>query len=82
MSQRPEILYKYRTWYNECDKFQYQKRILTDNELYLSSADQFNDPFDSALPFRYKESDLTRDNLFKKLFESGKKCGQVTQMNN
>lgn len=73
MSQRPNILYKYRTWQNECDKFQYQKRILTDNELYLSSADQFNDPFDCALAFRYKESDLTRENLFKKLFENGKK---------
>ena len=73
MSQRPNILYKYRTWHNECDKFQYQKRIITDNELYLSSADQFNDPFDSALPFRYKESDLTHDNLFKRLFENSKK---------
>lgn len=72
MSKIPNILYKYRVWPNEGDKFQYYKRILTDNELYLSSANQFNDPFDSALPFRYRDSDLTHDNLFRKLVEVGK----------
>lgn len=72
MRQLPAILYKYRTWPSESDNFQYQKRILTHNELYLSSANQFNDPFDCALPFKYIESDLTHGNLFKKLYDSGK----------
>lgn len=72
MTQIPSILYKYRNWPDESDTLQYQKRILTHNELYLSSADQFNDPFDCALPFKYKESDLTHGNLFKKLYDSGK----------
>lgn len=72
MRQLPAILYKYRNWPIESDNSQYQKRILTHNELYLSSADQFNDPFDCALPFKYKESDLTFDNLFKKIYDSGK----------
>jgi len=41
-------LYKYRAWN---DDMNYQKRIITNNEIYLSSADQFNDPFDASLPF-------------------------------
>jgi hypothetical protein len=63
----PDILYKYRIWND-----QYQKRILTDNEIYLASADQFNDPFDATLPYRYKDEELTPDNIFKKLYILGR----------
>jgi hypothetical protein len=67
MSEIPTILYKYRCWDNPNDSHQFQRRILTDSEIYLSSAEQFNDPFDSSTPHRYKKEDLTRDNLYKKL---------------
>ena len=60
----PQPLYKYRIWENE-----YNKRILTENEIFLASPDKFNDPFDSALPFRYKKSDMTEENIFLKLME-------------
>ena len=63
----PDILYKYRVWDDP-----YQKRILTDNEIYLASADQFNDPFDSTLPYRFKEEDLTPENIYTKLHELGR----------
>lgn len=41
----PQPLYKYRQWTEPCVDKQYQRRILTDNELFLASAEQFNDPF-------------------------------------
>lgn len=63
----PPILYKYRDWSDE-----YQKRLLTDGELYFASADQFNDPFDCSIPFRYKEEELTDENLFRKYIELAK----------
>ena len=56
----PKILYKYRDWNND-----YHKRLLTDNELYFASANQYNDPFDCAIPYRFREEELTKDNLFK-----------------
>ncbi|PWV45922.1 DUF2971 domain-containing protein [Chitinophaga sp. S165] len=61
-------LYKYRIWNDK-----YAKKTLTDSEVFLSSPDQFNDPFDATFPFRYKEEDLTPDNIFKKLYELGKR---------
>src|ERR1700739_1359306 len=57
----PDILYKYRDWTNE-----YHRELLLNRELYFSSANQFNDPFDAALPFKYNESQLTDDNIFLK----------------
>lgn len=63
----PTIVYKYRTWNDK-----YHKRLLTNNEIFLASADQFNDPFDMSLPFRYNEEDLTPENLFKKLYLTSK----------
>lgn len=63
----PTILYKYRLWN---DKF--QKRLLTKREIFLASADQFNDTFDVALPFKCKEEDLTPENIFKKLYITAK----------
>lgn len=63
----PNIVYKYRIWN---DKF--HKKLLTKNEIYFASADQFNDPFDTKLPFRYKNEDLTPENLFQKLYITAK----------
>jgi hypothetical protein len=68
----PQPLYKYRVWSEPDKDQQFQRRILTDNELYLASSAQFNDPFDAALPFRYKEEQLTPDNIFLKLWKTGK----------
>jgi hypothetical protein len=57
----PDVLYKYRDWNNN-----FHKRLLFENELYFPSANQFNDPFDAALPFQYNESQITDENIFKK----------------
>jgi hypothetical protein len=59
----PNILYKYRTWCNDWDK-----RALSHNEIYYASFEQFNDPFDGTIPFRYKEEQLTEENIFKKYY--------------
>ncbi|MES2557205.1 MAG: DUF2971 domain-containing protein [Bacteroidota bacterium] len=67
MTEIPQILYKYRDW-----KDDYHKRLLTENELFLASASQFNDPFDVSLPYRYRKEDLTPANLFQKLYETAK----------
>jgi len=63
----PNVLFKYRVWSDT-----YHQSILTNNEVFLSSADLFNDPFDTTLPYRYKDQDLTPDNVFKKLYILGK----------
>lgn len=65
----PQTLYKYRVW---SEKF--HKTLLTKGEIFLASPAQFNDPFDSSLPFRYIEKELTEDNIFKKLMEVGRKA--------
>jgi hypothetical protein len=64
----PQPLYKYRIWQD-----QYGRRILTDNEIYLASPDQFNDPFENSYPFKYKEEQFTPDNIFLKLSDTGRK---------
>lgn len=40
----PEIIYKYRSWNNK-----FHKRILTEGEVYMSSPQHFNDPFDFGI---------------------------------
>lgn len=40
----PPIIYKYRSWNNP-----FHKKILTDGEVYLSSPQHFNDPFDFGI---------------------------------
>lgn len=40
----PDVIYKYRKWDDK-----YQKRLLTDNELYMAPASLFNDPFDCKI---------------------------------
>ena len=63
----PQPLYKYRVWEEPCKEKQFSRRLLTDNEVYLASADQFNDPFDGTLPFKYPKKELTPENIFLKL---------------
>ncbi|MBN8688544.1 MAG: DUF2971 domain-containing protein [Chitinophagales bacterium] len=65
----PQPLYKYRTWNAPNDENKFGQRLLTHNQVYFASPDEFNDPFDGALPFRYKESEMTPDNIFRKLRE-------------
>lgn len=68
----PQPLYKYRQWIEPCSEKQFSRRILTESELYLASADQFNDPFDATIPFKYKEEQLIPENIFLKLLKTGK----------
>jgi len=54
----PKYLYKYRKWDKEKEKEKdkekgYDHRILTDSEIYFTSARKFNDPFDCRIPMRY-----------------------------
>jgi len=65
----PQTLYKYRVW---SEKF--HKTLLTKGEIFLASPAQFNDPFDSSLPFRYIEKELTEENIFRKLLDVGRKA--------
>ncbi len=60
----PEVLYKYRSFNNI-----YHQRSLFEQEIYLPPASQFNDPFDSKVPFRYREEDLTLENVLKKCLD-------------
>lgn len=63
----PKTFYKYRDWYND-----YHKMILTENQIYFSSQNGFNDPFDASIPFRYDEAEMTSENIFKKFYETGR----------
>ncbi|WP_431217068.1 DUF2971 domain-containing protein [Puia sp. P3] len=64
----PDVLYKYRDWHNE-----YHRKLLTHRELYFASVDQFNDPFDGTVPYRYDPAELTEENIFRKYREMTKK---------
>lgn len=55
----PPTLYKYRDWDNEK-----HKNILYQNNLYFSSIDGFNDPFDCRMEFNYKGAIV--DQLYRK----------------
>lgn len=68
----PQPLYKYRLWTEPNSETQYQRRILTENEIFLASAEQFNDPFDATIPYKYREDHLTPENIFLKLWQLGK----------
>jgi hypothetical protein len=62
----PPILYKYRDWNNPK-----HKRILVENELYLSSPADFEDEFDCRVPIRY---DLSTDqDIYNKYLLESKK---------
>lgn len=61
LSGMPEILYKYRDIKNE-----WHKKLLLNTELYFTSADKLNDPYDASLPFEYNQAQLTPENIFLK----------------
>lgn len=63
----PQTLYKYRSWSQP-----YHQKLLTENQVFLASPANLNDPFDASLPFRYNPEDMTEENIFKKLIELGK----------
>ena len=44
----PEKIYKYRSWSNE-----YHQKVLTENQLYLASPSDFNDPIDCRIGNNY-----------------------------
>jgi hypothetical protein len=48
MNPPPKIVYKYRDWKND-----FHNRILLNNEIYLSSPNDFNDPFDCRVTENY-----------------------------
>jgi len=64
----PEILFKYRSWSEPYDSGRFQRKLLTHNQIYLSSANQFNDPFDFSLPINFDIKEYTRENIVKKTF--------------
>jgi hypothetical protein len=63
----PPVLYKFREFTNK-----FHRAALYDGELYTPSANEFNDPYDSNTPFRYKEEELTETNIYLKLKLLGK----------
>jgi len=64
----PDVLYKYRDFTNKN-----HQKALFNSEIYIPSANEFNDPFDSKIPFRYKEEDLTDENIYRKSLEIARK---------
>lgn len=60
----PPVLYKFR----ELSKSQHVESLFK-SEIYIPSANSFNDPYDSMLPFRYHSKDLTPENLYLKGLE-------------
>jgi hypothetical protein len=63
----PNILYKYRGYFND-----FNRKTLFDQEVYLATMSQFNDPFEGQLPFRYYPEEVTPENIYLKLLETGK----------
>jgi hypothetical protein len=63
----PLVLCKYRDWSNN-----YHRKLLIERELYFAKASEFNDPYDAAIPFRFRKEDLTKDNIFSKYYEMAK----------
>lgn len=57
----PTILYKYRNW-----DINFHRDLVLNGQIYFSSLDQLNDPFEGSIPFRYKTEDLTIENLYVK----------------
>jgi hypothetical protein len=63
----PKILYKYRHFDNK-----FHLNSILQREIYIPSAKEFNDPYDSKIPFRYREEDLTDENIYKKCLQLAK----------
>ena len=53
-----KVLYKYRDWEKD-----YHKRMLTENEIWFSNPNEFNDIFDVHIPFEFDYSEI-EDPLF------------------
>jgi hypothetical protein len=66
INKLPEILYKYRNW-----SIENHRKLLVDNEIYLSSARNFNDPYDCALPIDFNK--LTNRDLEKYYYDASKR---------
>jgi hypothetical protein len=49
-------------------------KLLTERSVFLASPANLNDPFDASLPFRYDPSEMTPENIFKKLIEVGRRA--------
>jgi hypothetical protein len=67
IQQMPKTLYKYRVWSEP-----YHQKIISEQQVFLASPANLNDPFDASLPFRYNQAELTPENIFRKLIEVGK----------
>ena len=68
---RPTFFYKYKYIDDRDDKYlDHSRRIFTDNELYFSSVNDFNDPFDCQFQVKFVGSDDDKpkfiDDLLKK----------------
>lgn len=70
--QFPKVLYKYISWNN-----QFHKQILLENEIYFSSFDQFNDPFEGEYPYRFREEDLTNENIIEYFYQYFVRSGKL-----
>jgi hypothetical protein len=60
----PSVLFKYRDYENE-----YHRKMLFEQEIFLSSFSNFNDPYEGNIPFMYKKEELTNENIFLKMRE-------------
>jgi hypothetical protein len=62
----PQILYKYRSYEGKNKANNYGAMALLNFELFASSPNKFNDPFDNALPFKYKDDSFTLETFIEK----------------
>jgi hypothetical protein len=61
----PEILYKYRS----IDDKNHTLNIIEHGKIYFPSIFQLNDPFDGSVPYMYDETELTYENIFRKMHD-------------
>jgi hypothetical protein len=70
LSGIPETLYKYRDW-----EISFHRDLIMKGDVYFSSFDQLNDPFEGAIPFRYHSEQMTEENMKQKF---RKYCKETT----
>jgi hypothetical protein len=63
----PKILFKYRDWCSE-----YHRKSIYEQEVFLSSASKFNDPYEENIPYEFEKSELTDDEIFTKFYHFAK----------
>lgn len=66
-AKAPPIIYKYRTWENEC-----HKRVLTENEVWLAHPHTLNDPYDLRPPYNFLADNIDWDTAKRKITEAGR----------